>query len=82
MKDDDPMVLILDIREIMHDINSTSINIGISLAYLIKVLYPTYSNYIESLQASGNLKSLTFYTLVDKIAECEKEFGKKPSNPT
>lgn len=41
----------------MHDIDSTGVKIDIVLVALIKALYPTYSNYLESLQASGNLKT-------------------------
>ena len=66
----------------MYDIDSTGVKIDIALIALIKALYPTYSNYLESLQASGNLKSLTFDTLADKIAEREKAFGKKTCEPT
>ena len=66
----------------MTSIDSTGVKIDIALAALIKALYPTYSNYLESLQASGNLKSLTFDTLADKIAEREKAFGKKNCEPT
>lgn len=66
----------------MHDIDSISMKIDITHVALIKAFYPTYSNYLESLQASGNLKTLTFNTLVDKIAEHEKAFGKKSSDPT
>jgi len=76
------MALISEIRAIMHDIDSTSVKIDIALINLIKALYPTYSNYLESLQASGNLKSLTFDTLADKIVEREKAFGKKSSDST
>ena len=61
------MTLILEIRAIMHDIDFTGVKIDIALIALIKELYPTYSDYLESLQASGNLKSFTFDTLADKI---------------
>ena len=40
-------------------------------------LYLTYSNYLESLQASGNLKEITFHSLEKKFAEREKDFVKK-----
>eukprot|EP00253_Pinus_taeda_P027529 PITA_27529 len=40
----------------------------------------TYSNYLESLQANGNLKEITLDSLVKKFAEREKAFGTK-TNP-
>jgi len=46
------MMLFLNIRAIMHDIKATNVMIDIALATTIKVLYPTYSTYLESLQAS------------------------------
>ena len=49
LKNDDPMALISKIRAIMHDIESTSVKIDIAFVVLIKALYPTYSNYLESL---------------------------------
>jgi len=82
LKYNNPMALILEIRAIMHGIDSIGVHIDIALTPLIKVLYPTYLNYLESLQASGNLKSLTFDTLADKIIEHVKAFGKKTSDPT
>ena len=48
----------------------------ISLIAYVKALYPTYSHYLESLQASGNLEHITFDTLEKKFAEREKAFGK------
>ena len=47
------------------------------LAAFVKSLYPSHSNYLEWLQASDKFKSLTFETLVEKIADREKYFGKK-----
>jgi len=41
LKNNDPMALILDIREIMHDINTIGLNIDTIFVALIKVLYPT-----------------------------------------
>jgi hypothetical protein len=40
----------------------------------MKALYPTYSHYLESLQAGGQLNSLDFEYLAEKIIECEKDF--------
>jgi hypothetical protein len=41
-----------------------------------EALYPTYFHYLESLQDSGQMKSITFVSLVEKVAKCEKYFGK------
>jgi len=82
LKNDDTMALISKIKPIMHDIESIEVNINITLVALIKELYLTYLNYLESLQASNNLKSLTLDTFMDKIKKHEKAFGKKSSNPT
>ena len=49
------------------------------LTAFIKSLYTTYSHYLESLQASGQMKAITLDILVDKIVEREKSFGKKES---
>lgn len=40
----------------MHDIKVTNVELDISLIDFVKVLYPTCSNYLESLQENGNLK--------------------------
>ena len=61
----------------MHDINSTKVELDIPLIAFLKALYPTYSNYLESLQANGNLKDITFDSLVKKFVEREKAFGNK-----
>jgi hypothetical protein len=82
MKDNDPMDLAFEIKAIMHDVDVTSVKIDISLATFIKSLYPTYSLYLESLQSSGQLKSLDFDSLVEKIVEREKSLGKNTTQPT
>ena len=61
----------------MHDIKVTNVELNIPLIAFVKALYPTYSNYLESLQANGNLKKITFDSLVKKFTEREKPFGKK-----
>jgi hypothetical protein len=66
----------------MHDIEATGVNIDLPLMAFIKALYPTYSHYLESLQASGQMKSITFDKLVEKVAEHEKAFGKKSTPST
>jgi len=74
LKDGDPMDLSYEIKSIMHEIDSAGVDIDIHLMTFIKALYPTYSHYLESLQASGQMKSITFDSLVEKVAECEKYF--------
>jgi hypothetical protein len=75
LKNDDPMALPLEIKAIMHDIKPTRVNIDLPLTSFIKALYSTYSHYLESLQESGQMKSITFKKLVEKVAECEKAFS-------
>jgi len=61
----------------MHDIKVTNVELYITIIAFLKVPYPTYSNYLESLQVNGNLEDITFDSLVKKIIEREKDFGKK-----
>jgi len=61
----------------MHDIKFIKVELDIPLITFLKALYPTYSNYLESLQGNRNLKNITFDSLVKKFAEREKAFGKK-----
>jgi len=77
LKNDDLLSLASEVKSIMHDIKVTNVELDILLIAFLKALYPTYSNYLESLQANGNLKGITFDSLVKKIAEREKAFGKK-----
>ena len=76
MKNDDPLALASEVRSIMHDIDSTGVKNDISIIAYVKALYPTYSHYLESLQASGNLEHITFETLEKNFAERDKAFGK------
>jgi hypothetical protein len=76
LKDNDPIDLSSKIKSIMHDIDVASVKIEIYLMNFIKVPYPTYSRCLELLQASFQLKSLNFDSLVEKIVECEKDFKK------
>ena len=80
LKDNDPMKLAYEIRSIFHDIDATGVKVGIQLTAFIKALYPSYTHYLESLQASGQMKAMTFEKIVEKIAKREKAFGKE-SNP-
>ena len=71
------MDLTSEIKVITHGIDATGVNIDISHTTFIKDLYPTYSHYLESLQASGQMKSLNFDNIVGKIAKHDEGFGKK-----
>lgn len=77
LKNADPGALALEVRSIIHDIKTTSVQIYIPPISYANELYPTYSNYLESLQASGNLKEITFDSLEKKFYKREKDFGKK-----
>eukprot|EP00253_Pinus_taeda_P024709 PITA_24709 len=77
LQNDDPLALASEVKSIMHDIKVTNVELDIPLIAFLKAVYPTYSNYLESLQANGNLKDITFDSLVKKFAEREKDFGKK-----
>ena len=61
----------------MHNIKSTGVEIDIPLMSYVKELYPTYSHYLESLQASGKLKKITVESHENKFIERDKDFGKK-----
>eukprot|EP00253_Pinus_taeda_P022521 PITA_22521 len=77
LQNDDPLALASEVKSIMHDIKVTNVELDIPMIAFLKVLYPTYSNYLESFQENGNLKDITFDSLVKRIAEREKAFGKK-----
>ena len=82
VKDNDPMLVSSEIKAIMHNIKATGMKPDLPLAAFVKYLYPSHSNYLESLQASDKFKSLTFDTLVENIADRENAFGKKTTEPT
>ena len=82
LKNDDPMDLSSEIKTIMHQIDAIRVKICIPLTTFIKALYPTYSHYLESLQASGQMKSITFDKPMEKVAKREKSFGKKSAPST
>ena len=77
LQNNDPLALTYELKSIMHDIKSTKVELDIPLSTFLKALYLYYSNYLESLQANGNLKDITFDSLVKKFVETEKAFGKK-----
>ena len=56
LKDNDPMRLALEIKAIYHNIDSIGVKVGFQLTVFIKALYTAYSHYLESLQASGQMK--------------------------
>lgn len=66
MKDNDPLKSASEIKAIFHAIEVTGIKVDLQLTTFIKVLYPLYSHYLESVQASGQLKDITFDKLVAK----------------
>ena len=71
LKNDDTFALASEVRSIMHYINNTSVEVDIPIIVYVKALYPTYSHYLESLKASGNLVKITFDSLEKKFAERE-----------
>jgi len=77
LQNNDPLALASEVKSIMHDIKSTKVELDIPLITFLKAFYPIYSNYLESLQANGNLKDITFDFLVKKFVERENAFGKK-----
>ena len=74
MKDNDSLKLPSEIWSINDEIDSTRDKVDLQLLAFIKSLYPNYSHYLESLQASQQLKDLHFDKLVGKIIEREKNF--------
>ena len=82
VKDNDHMLIAYKIKSIKHKIQASSMKHDLSLASFVKLIYPTHSNYLESLQEIDKFKYLTFDTLVEKITDRENSFGKKSSEPT
>ena len=64
MKDNDPVNLASEIIALYHDIEATGVKVDLQLIVFIKALHPTYSHYLESLQASEKMKNMTFDNLV------------------
>lgn len=81
MKDNDPMKLASEIRAFYHDIEATGVKVDLQLTSFIKALYPTYSQCLEYLQASEEMKNMNFDKLVEKNAERENAFGRKENLP-
>lgn len=63
-KDDDPIGLDSKIKFIMHDVDASRVNINLHLTSFNKA-------------ASDQLKCIKFESFVEKVAECEKAFGKR-----
>jgi len=59
-KYDGPLAVAYEIRAIMHDIDATAMKREIPHTTFTKAHYLTYSHYLESLQASDQLKSIIF----------------------
>lgn len=74
------MSLASEIRAIKQDVDDIGGKVDIYLTSFIKELLPTHSTYLESLQASNQLKTITFDQLVEKLAERENAFGRKIDN--
>lgn len=60
LRNHDHLGLASEVRSIMHDIKTTSVQIDITIIAYVNPLYPTYSIYLDSLQESGILKEITF----------------------
>ena len=82
LKDNNPMDISPKTKATRHEIDATSLNVDLPLTAFNEALYSTYSPYLESLQASSQLKYLKFNTPVDKILEWEKAFRKNIVHPT
>ena len=61
------MLVAFEIRSNMHTIQTSTLKLDLPLAAFIKSLYPTHSNYLDSLQASDMFKDLTFDILVERL---------------
>lgn len=64
----------------MHDIQAIDAKIDVPLTYFVKALYPTYSHYLETLQASGKLKEIFFDSLMEKFTKRDNDFEKKKAH--
>ena len=73
LKNDDPLALASKVRYMIHDIKNIGVEVDIPLIAYVKALYPTYSHYLEPLQASRNLMKITFDSLEKKF--CRKREG-------
>ena len=47
LNDNDTMAVAYEINAIMHEIDAISVKVDLPLTAFIKVLYPTYSHYLE-----------------------------------
>jgi hypothetical protein len=60
LKNDELMDLVAEIKAIMHEIDATGVKVDLPLTSFINILYPRCSHYLDSLQASGQMKSIKF----------------------
>lgn len=56
LQNGDPLALASEVKSIMQYIKVTNVELDIPLISFFNALYSIYSNYLESLQANGNLK--------------------------
>ena len=61
------MLAAFEVRAIMHKIQAFGTKLDLPLVTFVKSLYPTHSNYLDSLQASDMFKDLTFDILVKRL---------------
>lgn len=61
------LALASKIRATMHDVEANRVKKNVPLKTFLKALYPTYFNYLESLQASVKIKEISFDSLVWKF---------------
>ena len=61
------MLAASEVRAIMHKIQASGMKLDLPLVTFVKSLYPTHSNYLDSLQASDMFKDLTFDILVKRL---------------
>ena len=81
LKDNDPMKLAYEIRAIFHDIDATGVKVDIQLIAFIKYLYPSYTHYLESLQASGQIKTMTLKNLLTNLQGERNHLGRRSLIP-
>jgi hypothetical protein len=70
------MALASGIKAIIHEIGVVGVEIDIAPMAFIKPIYPTYSHYLESLQASGQLKPSILTLRWRKLQNMRKFWGR------
>ena len=69
LQNDDLLSLASEVKSIIDDIKVTNIEVDILVIVFVTTFYPTYSNYLDSLQANGNLKEIKFDSVMNKFAK-------------